>query len=726
MKTLPLLLHAGILSLAIGITVTVVLISVRRRSAPGATSLIVFALALIAWVVSDFLYSTGVPPIGKFWLSVTYLGATVAPTAVLTFSVEYTERGYCLTRRILALLAIGPVLTQALFWTDSSHGLFFAGRGIHTIDAAFQESLWFRINAIYSYSLVLIAVILILQIFSHRLGTYRLQSGAILTGGLIPILAALIAQTGLVPNLDLTLVAYTLTGVAFTGSLVWYHLLDLVPIPREIAVEGMKDGWMVLDTKNRILDLNPAAEAVIGLPRRELYGQPADKILSDWPNLRKRFEDNVTVLDEVGSVWLRDEWRYLNLRAHSLTDRNGRLIGHIVIWRDITERRKAEEARQRARDEMFVLLRAIYGAASRAQDVDDFLAAAIYQIVYTFQSQACVIFLHEKGLTESDADRLLLAAHHGLSAEALNNMSSINVSSIPKENNVIAWVLEHHEPLLIKDIHTNPSVPETMKQMGHLSLLIIPMVIDGQILGMIGLTRKKKLAYRTEEIARLTVLAEEIATFVHSDRRRQLATILAERQRLVRDLHDAVTQKLYGLVTLTEAAQAGSKAGSSDMPINVLARIGEHARQALKEMRLFLYELQPVDLEHQGLVAILHQRLAAVEGRADIKARLLADKNISLSLDKEVELYHIAQEALNNVLRHAHAKSVTLRLKQKAETVTLEIVDNGCGFDTQQEVKGGLGLRHMQERASRIGGKFRITSKTGKGTKITVTIRRNG
>ena len=108
MKPLPLLFHAVILLLAIGITITVVLVLSRRQSAPGATSLIVFALALIVWVVSDFLYSMGVPPIGKFWLSVTYLGATVAPTALLTFSVEYTERGYCLTRRILTLLAIEP------------------------------------------------------------------------------------------------------------------------------------------------------------------------------------------------------------------------------------------------------------------------------------------------------------------------------------------------------------------------------------------------------------------------------------------------------------------------------------------------------------------------------------------------------------------------------------------------------------------------------------------
>jgi PAS domain S-box-containing protein len=714
----------SLLLLVLGITIAVIVVSSRRRSAPGAASLIVFAAALIVWVVADFLYRMALPPGERFWVSLTYLGATVAPAAMLTFAIEYSERGDSLTWRVLALLALEPIAIQALYWTDPLHGLFLAGKDLQAIVTSFRASPCLRFNAIYSHSVVLIANILFLQVFSHRVGIYRRQSGVILAGNLAPVLLTLIGYTGLIPSLNLSLAAYTLAGAAFASSLAWLRLLDLVSIPREVAVEGMKDGWLVLDVNNRILDMNPAAEAIIGLPRRELYGQPAEKVLSDWPNLARSHAVNAPVLDEVGSVRLGDKWRYLNLRVQPLADRRGRPLGHIVIWRDITERRKAEEARQRARDEMFVLLRAIYGAASRAQCVDDFLAAAIYQIVYTFQSQACAIFLRHKSSTDAKSDRLLLAAHHGLPAHLVAELSAVGISTALKEGNAIAWVLERHEPLLIKDVRSDPGVPDLLKSMGHLSLLLIPMVMDGQILGLIAMARKKKLAYRTEEIARLSGLAEEIASFVHSDRRRQMATVLAERQRLVRGLHDGVTQKLYGLVTLTEAAKAATKAGERETPPQILARIGENARQSLKEMRLFLYELQPIDLERQGLVAVLNQRLAAVEGRADIKARLLADKHISLPLDRQVELYHIAQEALNNVLRHAHAVSVTVRLKQDRETVTLEIADDGCGFDTRQEAQGGLGLRHMQERAARIGGKCRISSKIGKGTKVTVSTSR--
>ena len=130
----------------------------------------------------------------------------------------------------------------------------------------------------------------------------------------------------------------------------------------------------------------------------------------------------------------------------------------------------------------------------------------------------------------------------------------------------------------------------------------------------------------------MTAVAEELATFIYGDRQRQLAITLEERRNLVRDLHDSVAQKLYGLVQLSEAAQASLETGTAAQSAQVLVRIGENARQALKEMRLFLFEMKPVDLENEGLVSVLHQRLAAVEGRADMKARLVADETDHLVL----------------------------------------------------------------------------------------------
>jgi len=256
-------------------------------------------------------------------------------------------------------------------------------------------------------------------------------------------------------------------------------------------------------------------------------------------------------------------------------------------------------------------------------------------------------------------------------------------------------------------------------------MLIIPMAIDGHLVGIIGLARKEEPSFSADEITRMNIVADEIAAYVYTNRQRQLAIAVEERQRLVRDLHDSVTQKLYGLVALTEAAQAGLEANSEFQPKQVLSRIGVYARQALKEMRLFLYELQPIDLEHEGLVAALHQRLAAVEGRSDIKAGLIADETISLSLEKQIALYFITQEALNNILRHADAKSVTVRLRQRKINVNLDIDDDGCGFDLKKVDNGGIGLKNMRERVQQIGGKIKIVSSPGNGTKIKVTVRKD-
>lgn len=494
--------------------------------------------------------------------------------------------------------------------------------------------------------------------------------------------------------------------------------VSIPAIPRDAVIERMNDGWVVLDSQNRVVDLNPAAERVIGLPSDKIFGQPAENILADWPNVAEQL-GNMRDSEIKGSVVLQEGRRYLNLRLSPLIDPKGNTFGRLIIWRDVTERRTAEEARQRARDEMFVLLHAISGAASRAVNLEDFLAEASYQLLYTFDSQSSAIFLLEQAGGKPGDRSLSLSAQNGLSDQVARAMQTFLGTHEP-----LARVLEDQLPLLIPDIQGDARIPPELKEIGDRALLIIPMISDARPLGIFCLTRREGAIYTRDEIARLSIVADEIAAFITSDRQRQMTIALAERQRLVRDLHDSVTQKLYGLLALTEAARAGLQAGTPLMPEQVLARIGEDTRQALKEMRLFLYGLRPVDLEHEGLISVLHERLAAVEGRADVRARLIADDDVRLPLAKQVALYFVAQEALNNVLRHANAKSVTARLKQTKASISLVIEDDGCGFDTGHTDQGGLGLRNMRERAAQIGGRLKIYSVSGKGTKVSVFIPR--
>jgi signal transduction histidine kinase/ligand-binding sensor domain-containing protein len=199
--------------------------------------------------------------------------------------------------------------------------------------------------------------------------------------------------------------------------------------------------------------------------------------------------------------------------------------------------------------------------------------------------------------------------------------------------------------------------------------------------------------------------------------------VAAERSRLARELHDSVTQSLYSSALLAEAGRRLAGNGDLESTQNHLFRLGAISQQALKEMRLLIYELRPFGLEKEGLVGALQQRLDAVERRAGIDARLVAYSDINLPPDVEDVLFRIAQEALNNALKHASATSILVTIhiaKENGEQkVELEVEDNGKGFDIESaHGEGGVGLISMRERIEMLGGELIIQSTPGEGTNI--------
>ncbi|HEU5103340.1 MAG TPA: GAF domain-containing sensor histidine kinase [Roseiflexaceae bacterium] len=216
---------------------------------------------------------------------------------------------------------------------------------------------------------------------------------------------------------------------------------------------------------------------------------------------------------------------------------------------------------------------------------------------------------------------------------------------------------------------------------------------------------------RTREIEqRLLVAAQERA-------------VLEERQRLARDLHDSITQALYGITLHAQAAGRFLTAGDMASVAESLRTLQDTAQEALDEMRLLIFELRPPILEQIGLVAALQARLNAVEGRANLQTRLIADGVDQLPAAVEQALYRIALEALNNALKHAHARHIAVNIRQTKKHVLLEITDDGVGFDSAQaSVQGGLGLRGIAERVAQLAGTVHVQSAPGAGTKLGVEV----
>jgi len=259
-----------------------------------------------------------------------------------------------------------------------------------------------------------------------------------------------------------------------------------------------------------------------------------------------------------------------------------------------------------------------------------------------------------------------------------------------------------------------------------LALLAVPLTVSGEVYGGLVLYYSRPRQFSPEEVDLAVAFADQAALALENARlyqQAQEAAVLAERGRLARELHDSVTQSLYSITLLAEGWKRLEAAGRLDNRQDPLAEIGAIAQQSLKEMRLLVYELRPPDLEAVGLLGALHGRLGAVEKRAGIEARLVADDVVALPPEVEAGLYRIAVEALNNALKHAAATTVTIHLHVHEGCIELEVEDNGQGFDvTVLEQRRGLGLRSMRERADRLGGRLAIDSAPGKGTVVRVSI----
>jgi signal transduction histidine kinase len=174
---------------------------------------------------------------------------------------------------------------------------------------------------------------------------------------------------------------------------------------------------------------------------------------------------------------------------------------------------------------------------------------------------------------------------------------------------------------------------------------------------------------------------------------------------------------------LAEAGQRLLKSGDIKRARGYLIRVGEISQQALKEMRLLVYELRPLALRDVGLGGALQQRLDAVERRSGIEVQLSIEEELELPASVETELFRIAMEALNNALKHANPTKVTVSLRKDGEgtmpCIELSIKDDGIGFDPdEKDVEGGLGLVSMKERIEKLGGELTVISAPGAGTQV--------
>ena len=278
-------------------------------------------------------------------------------------------------------------------------------------------------------------------------------------------------------------------------------------------------------------------------------------------------------------------------------------------------------------------------------------------------------------------------------------------------------------PVLIDDARELSGATDL--PLGVETMLAMPLRVQGSTVGALNVANKPG-GFTPEDVRILSLFADAAALALENARLNEEVgqmAVVEERQRLARELHDSVTQALYSIALYAEATRLALATGKVGVATENLKDLHATAREAMLDMRMLIFELRPPVLAKEGLVSALQARLAAVETRAGLLTHLDVEGEKRLSLAVDTELFWIAVEALNNVVKHARATNLEVRLAYDDHTVNLEVCDDGIGFDPETARQGGgMGLGGIEERVQRIHGQWEIRSKPGEGTAVRVRV----
>jgi signal transduction histidine kinase len=260
----------------------------------------------------------------------------------------------------------------------------------------------------------------------------------------------------------------------------------------------------------------------------------------------------------------------------------------------------------------------------------------------------------------------------------------------------------------------------------------LPLIVRGALIGMLRLDHSQPGHFSAQDAWLAQTIANQAAVAIENAqlyaRARELA-VLQERQRLARELHDSVSQALYGIALGAQTARELVAEESTDGELRralaePLDYVSGLAEAGLAEMRALLFELRPESLASEGLVAGLQKQVASLRARHRLEVAAELGEEPDVPLDVKETAYRITQEALQNVVRHARAKRVWLILMDKGDGLMVEVRDDGIGFDPTLAHPGHLGLQTMRERAERVGGSLKLASARGEGTTVYVRLPR--
>jgi PAS domain S-box-containing protein len=532
------------------IQVGLVIYAWRRRSTPGAVT---FMWLVVSTAFTELCYfglaSAPNPTIGYIWARLRFLGVALLAVHFLLFALDYVGRhDWFRSRRYLWLYAI-PILTQLIIWTKPFHQRFYISwqlesKGLLSAEIA-RFSVWYWIHGLYSYLLVGLGYVILVQNLGRAKGMYRRQVWLIVIGSAVTIIASLPGGLALMkPPFNTFPLGSTIATVYFAWALFRYGLLDLVPVAHDTIFRSLSEMAIVLDTRNRIVDMNPAALWLVGMVEAQVIGQPAAAVFGTWPTLASKLQDQ-EIADADLVIEVDGAKKNLALRPSPLYDRRGELTGRIFIVRDITERKQTEDSLAE-RSRVLQMLHAIATEIGTELDLDTLLHHIVARATDLLDAdRGGGVYVYDETL-----DALRLSAASGI------NRDRMGILIQPGEG-VTGRVFQSLQPLIVNDYTTWEGHTVVLAPSPPSAVMGIPLLAQGQMLGVLTvIANSARRTYSEHDMQFGLMLAAQAAAAIQTarlyeqarqeiDERKRAENALRTSDAMMRALVNAQTETVF-------------------------------------------------------------------------------------------------------------------------------------------------------------------------------------
>lgn len=486
-----------------------------------------------------------------------------------------------------------------------------------------------------------------------------------------------------------------------------------------MMIESAKDfAIFSTDAQGIITTWNSGGEQVFGYHEAEIVGQPIDLLyhLEDRQNNVPASEREIALKQGMS---LNERWHqrkdgslfFSNGTLRPMVD--GQLHGFVKVIHDMTDRKLMEVA-EREQRHLAEALRDTAIAINASLELPKVLDLILENLERVVQHDGANLLLIEN----NRVTQITSTGYVGLGKfeEAIATLDEPLTDLIH-----LKIICDSREPLMVQDTDASDQWTNPFAQKKIRSYMGVPIISDGQLLGIISVDCLQPDPFTPEHLERLKIFAIQAAIAIRNARLHQVAqevAVIDERRRLSRDLHDAISQMLLASSMIAEALP--HQINQPEKLTANLAKLQRLNKGAHAELRSLLQDLRLTSISDLSLDDLLHQLAQITMGQSDVKVAITVEQHHLLPPAVHEAFYRICQEALNNVVKHARATEAEIRCECNNNTATISIQDNGRGFDALKIKADSMGVGIMRERARAINATLDMSSQPGQGTRITV------